>query len=76
MDVLGDRLIVAPGMLHDYPRLTVQAFEEVCQLLQFDGGVTNFKRFDHDLFEWMGKMSIPIAFMRYKSNAANARMAD
>ena len=41
MKKAGHRLIVPPGMLHNHPRLTVQAFQVVCQLLEFTAGVTN-----------------------------------
>ena len=47
MKKAGYWLIVPPGMLHDYPRLAVQAFQVVCQLLEFTAGVTNRKRFCH-----------------------------
>ena len=70
MNVLGDRFIVPLGVFHNHSRLTIRAFEKVCQLLKFDGGVTDFKRFDHDLSEWTGatmllflETSIPTAFM-------------
>ena len=49
MEELSHRLIVPSGMLHDYPRLTVQAFQVVCQLLEFTAGVTHSKRFCHHL---------------------------
>ena len=44
MEKAGHRLIVPPGVLHDHPCLTVQAFQVVCQLLEFTAGVTNRKR--------------------------------
>ena len=40
MKKTGYRLIVPSGVLHDYPCLTVQAFQVVCQLLEFTAGVT------------------------------------
>ena len=49
VEVLSHRFIVPPGMLHDHPRLTVQAFQVVCQLLEFTAGVTHWKRFCHHL---------------------------
>ena len=45
MKKTGYRLIVPSGMLHDYSCLTVQAFQVVCQLLEFTAGVTNRKWF-------------------------------
>ena len=43
----GHWLIVPPGVLHDHPCLTVQAFQVVCQLLEFTAGVTNSKWLCH-----------------------------
>mgnify|MGYP007093025129 CR=1 FL=1 len=45
MKKAGYWLIVPSGVLHDYPCLTVQAFQVVCQLLEFTAGVTNRKWF-------------------------------
>ena len=45
MKKAGYRLIVPSGVLHDYPCLTVQTFQVVCQLLEFAAGVTNRKWF-------------------------------
>ena len=36
------QMVISCG-LHDYARLTVQAFEPPCQLAQFTVGVTYFK---------------------------------
>ena len=43
----GHRLIVPPGVLHDHPCLTGQAFQVVCQLLEFTSGVTDRKWLCH-----------------------------
>ncbi len=49
MEVLDDLLVVPPGVFYHRSRLTVQAFQVVCQLLEFTGGVAYLKRLCHDL---------------------------
>jgi len=51
MEVSGNRKVIAARVLQNYPHLTVQAFQVVCQLFEFAGGVAHFKRFGYDLAE-------------------------
>lgn len=44
----GELLVVPSGMFHHHPCLTVQAFQAVCQLLEFTAGVARLKRFCHN----------------------------
>ena len=49
MEILGNLLIVPPGVFHHHPRFTVQAFQVICQLFEFTAGVTHLEWLCHSL---------------------------